>query len=222
MPSQAKALLVGDAYLFSADDMIGRPDVPDGVSAALVNDYVWGVSIFPAPIVVDYTWLVQPLAWRPVPPVNSQSVSRAGGSPATVTNTTSSGEYGVFDGGSISLDTALDADPPALATHATSWQPNFLQRPAVLTVDLLQRTTAEQWQILSATEGSRLILVNTPADWPTECLSVFVEGITHVVGLDVRLVAFTCSPLIGQAAGQVGPWFSADRSTSGGGDASPF
>lgn len=222
MPSPGKALLVGDAYLFAVDDMIGRADVPDTVADDLVNDYAWATSVFPAPIVIDYTWLAQPLSWRPVPPVNSQSASRTGGSPATVVNTTSSGEYTVFAGNPVTLDTALDADPPALATHAVTWQPNWLQRPPVLTVDLMQRTTAERWRILSATEGSRLILANTPADWPTECVSVFVDGITHVIGLDARLVAFACAPLIGQAAGQVGPWFMADRSMTGGSDASPF
>jgi hypothetical protein len=222
MPSPGKAFLVGDGPLFSVDDMLGRPDVPDTVSPALVNDYVWAASIFPAPVTLDYTWLVQPLALRPVPPVNSLTVSRSGAGSATVRNATSSDEYGVFDPGQITLDTAIDADTTALATYATTYQPNFLQRPPQLTFDLLPLTTAERWRVLQVTEGTRIILTGTPGTWPAECLSLFVDGIAHTIGVDQRLVVFTCSPLIGQAAGQVGPWFTADRSMTAGSDAAPF
>jgi hypothetical protein len=222
VPSPGKALLDGDAVLFCVDDMLARPDVADSVSPALVNDYVWAGSIFPTPVTLDYTWLSQPLAWRPVPPINALTVTRTGGGSASRANATSSDEYGVFDPGGISLDTAIDADPNALATFATTYQPNFLQRPPQLTFDLIPRTTSEQWRILSVTEATRIILANTPSTWPAQCASLFVDGISHTIGLDVREVVFTCSPLIGQAAGQVGPWFKADLSTAGGSDAAPF
>lgn len=224
MPSSsARALLVGDGYLFGADDMIGRPDVPDTVADDLVTDYVWGTgAIFPVAVTLDYTWLVQRLAWRPVSPVNSQSVSKTGGGSAYATNASSIAEYGTSEGSPITLETAVDADPLALATWITAYQAGYLQRPPQLTIDLLPLATAEQWRVLSITEGTRVILASTPTGWPAECLSVFVDGIAHVVGLDQRLVVFTCSPLVGQAAGQVGPWFMADRSMADGTDVAPF
>lgn len=220
MPSPGRAFADWDAPLWTVDDMIGQTS--DAVHDNLINDYVWGSSLWPTPITLPYDWLVQPLAWRPIPPVNSQTVSRSGAGSAYATNATSVGEYGTFDPGGVALETALDADPLALAVHQTAWQPNFLQRPPVLTFDLAERTETEQWQILAVVEGSRVILSGTPTTWPAECVSVFVDGIAHEISVDARRVAFTCSPLIGQAAGQVGPWFSADRSLTGGTDVSPF
>jgi hypothetical protein len=222
MPSQGKALLDFDSVLFEVDDMIGRLDSTDTVSDDLINDYVWGSSIFPTPVVLDYTWVVQRMALRPVPPVNSQTISRTGGASAYATNTASVTEYGVFDPGAVNLDTSLDADITSLAVFNTTYQGSFLQRPPQLVFDLLSRTAAEQWRILSVTEGARIILVNTPASFPAQCVSTFVDGIAHVVGLDQRLVVFTCNPLIGQAAGQVGPWFRTDVSVTGGTDVVPF
>jgi hypothetical protein len=222
MPAPGKALAVWDAPLFDIDDMIGRLDVPGGAADEIVNDYVWGASLYPMSVTLDYTWLAQPLAWRPVPPVNSMSVSRVGASPAYAVNTASRDEYGVFDPGAVSLETALDADPLALATYTTTYQAAFRQRPPLLTFDLLPRAETEQWLILSVGEGTRIFLANTPATWPAECASLFVDGIGHAISLDVRQVVFTCSPLTGQTAGQVGPWFAADRSTAGGTDVAPF
>jgi hypothetical protein len=135
-------------------------------------------------VTLDYTWLVQPLAWRPVPPINSMSVARPDSSPAYVVNTASRDEYGVFDPGSVTLETALDADPLALATYTTTYQAAFRQRPPLLTFDLLDRAETEQWLILSVGEGTRIILANLPATWPAECLSLFVDGINHEISLD--------------------------------------
>jgi len=223
VPSSAKAFLDFDATLFGEDDLVGRLDVPDGVSQKLIGDYLWGTgTIFPTPVTLDYGWLVQPVAWRPVPPVNSQTVTRTGAGSAYATNTSSINEYGVYDPGGVTLETANDGDPASLASYATTWQPNFLQRPPQLAFDLIHRSTTEQWAILSVTEGTRITLTNTPATWPAECVSVFVDGIAHEIGLDSRTVTFTCSPLVGQAAGQVGPWFQLDRSFLSGSDVLPF
>jgi hypothetical protein len=222
VPSPGRAFIDGDAYLYDFDDMIGSPTVLDSPLSTLVNDYVWAGSVYPTPVVLDYTWLVQPLAWRPVPPVNSQSGTRTGAGTAYTTASSSTSEYGLFDPGVMSLDTALDADPKSYAVYATTYQPNFLQRPPMLTFDLLQRSKAECWRILSVTENTRIILTGTPSTWPAECVSLFVDGVAHAIGLDQRIVAFTCNPLIGQAAGEVGPWFRADTSIVGAGDVVPF
>jgi hypothetical protein len=212
MPSPGKALPDFDAALYDVDDLIARPDVIDSPLAALLNDYVFASSIFPASVTLDYTWISQPLAWRPVPPSNSLTATRTGGISASVTNAASIAEYGTFDPGGVELDTALDADAAALTTFVTTYENVFLQRPPVLTFDLLPRTPAECWRILSITEGTRVALANTPSTWPAECRSVFVDGIAHSIGIDERIVTFTCSPLVGQAAGQVGPWLKADTS----------
>jgi hypothetical protein len=222
VPSPGKALLIGDASAYSVDDMLGRVDVPGGASDDLVNDYVWGASIYPAPVTLDFTWLVQPLAWRPVPPINSMSVSRAGAATAYAQNPASRDEYGTFDPGAVTVQTNIEADPLALATFVTTYQATFRQRPPVLTFDLLERTQGEQWTILSVGEGTRIIIANTPSTWPVECLSLFVDGVSHEISLDVRKVRFTCSPLVGQSAGRNGPWFTADRSMTGDSDVSPF
>lgn len=212
MPSPGRGLLDFDAALYDVDDLIARPDVINSPLDDVLNDYVFASSVFPAPVTLDYTWITQPLAWRPVPPSNSMTATRSDGNSATVINPTSIAEYGTFDPGGVNLDTAIDADTTSLATFVTTYEGIFLQRPPVLTFDLLPRTVTECWQILSVVEGTRIILANTPLTWPAECVSVFVDGIAHTIGLDDRLVTFTCSPLIGQAAGQVGPWFKADTS----------
>jgi hypothetical protein len=111
MPSPGKALAVWDAPLFDIDDMIGRLDVPGGAADDLVNDYVWGASLYP----VRHAGLHVAGAAAGVAAgaaVNSMSVSRRR-PPAYAVNTASRDEYGTFDPGAVTLETALDADPLA-------------------------------------------------------------------------------------------------------------
>lgn len=54
-----------------------------------------------------------------------------------------------------------------------------------------------------------------PFAWPAGLTDLVIEGVEHSIDSDgTRWVAWNTAPLIGAAAGQAGPWFRADASTT--------
>jgi hypothetical protein len=79
------------------------------------------------------------------------------------------------------------------------------------------------WRVLGVRIGDRISLSRTrrPPGRPGSS-TLFVEGITRVECAGQRTVTWNTSPVIGAAAGQVGPWFRLNSSLLGGSDLVPF
>lgn len=58
--------------------------------------------------------------------------------------------------------------------------------------------------------------------WPRGATELIVEGITHQILGDARVVTWSTSPIIGAAPGVAGPWFRLDSSRLGSTNAMPF
>jgi len=99
---------------------------------------------------------------------------------------------------------------------------NVRQRMPQLTLNLVPRTDVECWRILAREIGDRISITGAPASWPDGVTELVIEGITHRIGQDVRFVVWNTAPVIGTAAGAVGPWFRLDASRTDGTDVVPF
>jgi len=183
-------------------------------------------GLAPLPVEIPYLWISPGVQWRSDRPYTSAAVSQTGGATAYDSNPASYGEYGdnLF---SATLDTALAADPAALASMAMDYyatQPGAVPRQRFVTLLLVlnNRTVAEQQRILAIDKGQRIVVTGPPATWPQGLYSQIVEGITHSIGAEARVVALITSPVIGTTPGVPGPWFRLGTSALGGTDVSPF
>lgn len=160
MPGRGLGLATFAGYDIGAEDLIDRPDT-DTRSAAALNDYAWGGG--PPPVTqIPYSWLSQPLRFRPDTPINVAAVTQASGTPAVSVNTVSVAAYGEFAASPITLSTICDADPANLAAHLTGNYADPRMRCPQVTLDLLERTALEMWLILGRFEGDRIQITGTP------------------------------------------------------------
>jgi hypothetical protein len=220
VPGRGLGLAAFAGYDIGAEDLIDRPDT-DTRSAAALNDYAWGGGP-PAVTQIPYSWLSQPLRFRPDTPINVAAVTQANGTPAVSTNAVSVAAYGEFTSSPITLSTICDADPANLAAHLTGNYADPRQRCPQVTLNLLERTALEMWLILGRFEGDRIQITGAPADWPVGTTSLLIEGIQHTGGVDDRVVVWNTSPVIGSTPGIPGPWFRTDSSRLDGADRLPF
>lgn len=162
------------------------------------------------PVEIPYTWLRGPVRVRQATKFNRAEVTQSGGATARSSNVASNTErQWVF---TATLDSVTDADPAALAKWTTDYYDEPLPRSSALTLTLNSRSSTEIWRILGVAQGRRISIVDAPATWPTGATELLVEGITHQIQADVRLVTWNTSPVVGAEAGQSGPWFRRDDS----------
>jgi len=161
----------------------------------------------PAPVEIPYTWLSFPARWRHETMVNTATVEQFNGVEATKTNPTSVTNFGQRAGGDT-LHTACDADPANLATWlVTYWGEQRMKQPALMLVDLAQRTDAEVTAILRVRQGTRVVVTDAPATWPEGSHSLVVEGVDHSGRADRSGVIWRTSPVPGSTTpGEPGPW----------------
>lgn len=203
-----------------------RPSAVPGNSAAatVLNNYFWGTGVVapPPPIEIPLLWLSQPLPHRMDPPYNDAEVTQAnGGSVARRRNRTSIDEVGVQPFGAT-LDTATGTDAVALAAYVIAQRGEARVRSPRLTVDLLYRTPSEQRLLLRIRRGRRILITGVPAGFPEGADSLVVTGVSHEIGVTVRLLHLTTAAVVGSTPGTPGPWFRLGSSVMGGTDTYPF
>lgn len=215
---------LGDAafggYDIGEEDLLDRPDT-DTHSSASVNDYFWGGG--PPPVTqIPYAWLSPAVRFRPDPPINVADVTQISGTSAHSVNRVSVATYGEYAPSPVQLATLCDADPSNLAVYTTGNYANPRTRCPQLTLNLLSRTDVECWLILGREIGNRIQITDAPSTWPEGTTSLVIEGIQHAIAVDMRLVTWDTSPIVGASPGVPGPWFRADSSRVDGTDKIPF
>lgn len=197
--------------------LVPRPDVLDqtGTAFAVASDYFWGVAPAAA-AVIPYGWLSPPFQARGDQPINAPQITTVGGGTAVRPNVTSIGQFGEFSI-PVTLATLSPGDGPALAYWFSTYYSGFRMRCPSLTVNLLdpRRTQDEVWRVLGIRIGDLISVPDAPATWPEGTNLLAVEGITHTVSQNERLVTFNTSPVIGSSPGEVGPWFQLGSSMLG-------
>lgn len=218
------------------DDLITDVERPTPSAALVVNDWFWGGQAPPATL-IPWTWLSMPLSLRTDPPINSTTITQAGGADVTASVAASQAAYGSFPA-TATLNTILAADARNFGQWIVNYYANPLVRCPVWTLDMTQRLADEEkWRILGREIGDRVTLAPSvitdpatgqkitlpvPAGLPPGALSVIIAGITHTSSVTSRLVTWTMAPLLGSTPGVEGPWFRLDYSRTDGTDVLPF
>lgn len=184
------------------------------------RDFYFG-GLPPDPVEIPYTWLRPPLTFRPDSPVNVAEVTRSGGTAAVARDHDSISEYGEW-AARVTLDTATAADAANLADWLVAYYTDPRQRCPALAFALNSRTDDEVQRLLSCRLGTRIRVTDAPATWPAGATELIIEGIQHSIAADFRLLSWSTSPVIGESAGQAGPWFYLDQSFMDGTDVVPY
>lgn len=181
------------------------------------------VGGLPPPVVeIPFSWIATPLSRKPTVAVTKAQISQSGG--ATAYSSAPDAlvrQFGV-NTATVDLETAVDADTANLADMLTTYQAVPRPRQPTLTFNLLARTDAECLIILGVRQTQRVRVVDAPAGTPPGALNFTVEGIAHVLGVEVRTVAWATAALIGTTTTEPGPWFRWGSSSWGGPDIRPF
>lgn len=187
---------------------------------SILRDYVFGSP--PSPTQIPYSWLAPPVKFRAEPLINVATVNQTGAATAISTNATSRAAYGER-AATGSLDTACNADPANLALWLTTYRSDpRMRQPALMLVDLIQRTPDECVRILRVREGDRVLITDPPATWPQGAHSLVVEGVSHSSQRGDRKVMWVTSAVPGITAGTPGPWFHWGSSVYQSTDVIPF
>lgn len=204
-------------------DLVRLPDMAsqDRDARTIAQDLYFG-NLPPAPTLIPYSWLTPPARFRADQAINRAKVSRSGGETAYASSTTSSDEYGVWAGSTTLTVPAGSSDPANLAAHLVATYAAPRMRMPGLTLNLATRSTVECKRVLGREIGDRITITGAPATWPAGATELVIEGITHTITVGTRLVAWNTSPVIGAAAGEVGPWVRADQSQITGSDTWAF
>lgn len=204
-------------------DLYRLPDMAsqDRDAYALANDLYFG-NLPPAPALIPYSWLTPPARFRNDQAISTAAVARQGGGAARATSTTTKAEYGTWAASATLFSPAGSSDPAQLAAHLVAAYDVPRMRMPSLLLNLANRTTAECKRILQREIGDRITITGAPATWPAGVTELVIEGITHSITVATRIVAWNTSPVIGAAAGTVGPWVRADQSAITGADTWAF
>lgn len=203
-----------------------RPSAVPGSSAAadVLNNYFWGTGVVsaPPPVEIPLLWLSQPLPHRMDPPVNSAEITvSSSGATARRRNRSSIAEVGVQPY-TATLSTATPGDAPALAAFVISQRGEARVRSPRLSVNLLHRTDGEKRNLLRIRRGRRILITGVPAEFPEGADSLVVTGVSHEIGVAVRMLHLTTAAVVGTTPGTPGPWFRLGSSVLGGTDTYPF
>jgi hypothetical protein len=177
----------------------------------------------PVPVQIPVGWLSPPMRIRQDSPLNVAEVSPTSGTVARSRNQQVIDSHGRREWKFTAvLDTVVPADPQNLATWVTDTYDITRPRISQLTLVLTRRTEAELHRLMRVVQGVRISITDPPGTWPTGAGELIVEGIRHVITADLRVLVWNTSPVLGEVAGQVGPWFTADDSRTDGTDLVPF
>lgn len=224
MPSTGRGRLafVGGADVFDVDLELW-PDLPGAPIRLVAGDYFWGTGTTEAfaPVGIPYAWVSSPVARRPTAVINSAAVTQVDGPTAYANGATSIARYG-RGSAEVTLDTACDADPAALAAFMVAYFGQPRPRQPVFVLNLYDRTDTECLRILRVELGQRVLLTGTPTGWPPGAANFVVEGIHHTGAVDQRTVAWSTSAIVGTTATEPGPWLRWDASRWDGSDLRPF
>ncbi len=204
-------------------DLLRLPDLAsqDRDAYAIANDLYFG-NLPPAPTLIPYSWLTPPARFRADQAISIATVTSQSGGVARAASTTTRDEYGTW-ATSATLDSpAGSSDPAQLAAHLVATYAAPRMRMPGLTLNLASRSTVECKRILEREIGDRFAITGAPADWPAGATDLVIEGIGHTITVATRLVQWNTSPVIGAAAGEVGPWVRADQSQITGADTWAF
>lgn len=223
MTAHGKARFVLDCGAFDADDLVPSARPSEGAATVAWSDYMWGGSA-PTPTEIPYDWLSPPARWRPDQPRNVATVTRSGGSSARAQDAASVGsvQERPFQ---ATVDSQVTADPRNYAQWIVNYYSDVRQRMPTLTLNLVSRTDVECWRILGRSIGDRIRITGTPVGanaWPDGTTELVIEGVEHRIGGDTRYVVWNTAPVIGETAGEAGPWFRLDSSSTDGADVVPF
>lgn len=189
----------------------------DETPAALAQDwYLDGLSD-PAPVQIPWTWIAGPLRFRQDKAITYAAVTKSGG--ATSTASVAADEQIDF---TATLDTVNDVDAENLAHFAITYYDAPRTRCPQLRLILNSRAATEIWTILGLRIGDRVQITGVPTGWPDGADHLVIEGIRHSSRGDLRVVEFSTSPVIGEAVGEVGPFFRVGVSALGGTDLLPW
>lgn len=181
-----------------------------------VHWYLDGLQA-PEPVEIPWSWLSGPMRFRQDRAATHAAVSKVGG--GTAIAQVSADEQISF---TASLQSGNDVDPANLAQFVVDYYDEARTRLAEVRLVLNERTDEELWTILGVEIGTRITITGTPTGWPEGADSLVVEGIHPESSTDYRAVTWATSPVIGEAAGEVGPFFRVDVSTLDGGDKLPW
>jgi hypothetical protein len=176
---------------------------------------------YPPPVVeIPYSWIRPALRIRQASPLNVAEVTQSGGSTSRSVNVPSTTtRQWLF---TATVDSAVPVDPANLAKWVTDTYDVPLPRSSALGLVLNDKSETEIWWILGVRQGTHIRITGAPAGWPTGATELVVEGIAHQITADVRTVVWNTSPVVGSAAGVVGPWFYSEDSLTSGADVVPF
>jgi len=155
--------------------------------------------------------------------VNTAVVSQTGGVSATKVNIASRDTFGVRSPAPTSLDTATDADPANLAQWLVTYRGLArMRQPALMLVELAERSEPERVKILRVRPGTRIVISDAPITWSEGSHSLVVEGREHVGRGDRRGVMWQTSAVAGTVPGEPGPWLRYGSSKWNSTDVVPF
>lgn len=195
----------------------------DSTAAGAINDYWWGTGIAEPlpPVEIPLCWLSNPVRLRLNKPLNQATVSQAAGAVGYSINRASASAY-TINPFSANLESAVAGDAQSLADFVTAYRAEPRVSSPTLVIDLLYRTESERRRILGVTAGRRIQLTGTPDEFPEGAGSLVVAGVHNAIGVSVRQVTWTTSPVIGVEPGTPGPWFYLDSSRPDSTDIVPF
>lgn len=155
----------------------------------------------PVALQIPYAWLLRGLRLQEDRPINDVTASLVGGGSTRRSDAASIQRYGVGDG-SVTLDTAVDAD---LGNRA-SWTVAAYKAPRMrcpqLVIDLLPRTDSQRASLLALEIGDRIELTGGPSTIPPDARHLIVEGfMPDEIGVETRRMTLNTSPLLGPSTG---------------------
>jgi hypothetical protein len=179
----------------------------------------WYLDGFQAPDAVEipWTWISGPLRFRQDKAFTYAAVSKSGGGTAIAfVNADEQTEF------TATLAPRNDVDAPNLAHFTTTYYDEPRTRLSQLVFLLNRRTDEEIWTILDVGIGTKVQLTNLPDGWPRGADVLVVEGIQHSSSVDVRIVTWAASPVVGEEPSTVGPFFRVGVSELDGTDLLPW
>lgn len=198
--------------VIDADDLIQDPIQDQSPLVRIVNDLWWGGISRPPPVQIPLSWLRGPVRVRQDPPRKVAEVTQSGSAAPSRVNVAARGErQWPF---TATVDSVVASDPANLARWVTAYYSVPLPRASAFNLVLNARSQTEIWRILGVTLGTHISVTGT-TNWPDGATELIVEGISHRIVGDARVVTWNTSPLVGTAAGTAGPYFRLGVTTLG-------
>lgn len=174
----------------------------DDTARLVAQDWYFGGLGPPEPVEIPWTWITGEVRFRQDRAATYAAVTREGGS--TAIEVVDSDEQTDF---TATLSNLNQQDHANLAHFATVYYDEPRHRLSQVTFMLNSRLPDEIWTLLSVGVGRRFTITDAPATWPEGATSLVVEGIAHSSSADARYITWSTSPVIGETAGEVGPFF---------------